>query len=248
MSFRQRLQNDEVLLGTFLTLPSPEIAEMIAACGFDWLFMDGEHGPLSILDWQRQMQAVGGRSACVLRVPSASERDIKKALDIGADGVIVPIVNDADTARRAVAWSKYPPLGQRGVGLARAHGYGRDFAAYMERANDDIAVIVQAEHVDAVRNIDDIAAVDGIDAVFIGPYDLSASMGKTGRVDDDEVVAAIEKVAVACRQNGVALGYFGVDAASVRPYMERGYRLICAGVDAAFITAGASASLAALKA
>ena len=247
MSFRSRLQNDELLLGTMLTLPSPEIAEMIAGCGFDWLFMDGEHGPLSILDWQRQMQAVGGRAACVLRVPSASELDIKKALDIGADGIIVPMVNDAETARQVVAWSKYPPAGQRGVGLARAHGYGRDFAAYMERANDEVAVIVQAEHIDAVNNIDAIAAVDGIDAIFIGPYDLSASMGKTGQVDDDEVVAAIARVTEAWRKHGLAGGFFGVNAASVRSWMERGYKLICAGTDAGFVSAGAGAALDALR-
>jgi 2-dehydro-3-deoxyglucarate aldolase len=248
MNFRSRLRSDELLLGTMLTLPSPEAAEMIAACGYDWLFMDGEHGPLSILDWQRQIQAVGGRAASVLRVPSASEHDIKKALDIGADGIIVPMVNDAELARQVVAWSKYPPEGRRGVGLARAHGYGKDFADYMEAANDVVTVIVQAEHIDAVRNIDEIAAVDGIDAIFIGPYDLSASMGKTGQVDDEEVVAAIAQVTEAWQKHGLAGGFFGVDAASVRPYMERGYRLICAGTDAGFIGAGAAATLRDLRA
>jgi 2-dehydro-3-deoxyglucarate aldolase/4-hydroxy-2-oxoheptanedioate aldolase len=247
MSFCKRLRNDELLLGTMLTLPSPEIAEMVSRCGFDWLFMDGEHGPLSILDWQRQIQAVGGRCASILRVPSASERDIKKALDIGADGIIAPMVNDAEQARRVVGYCKYPPRGRRGVGLARAQGYGYAFAGYMASANDETAVIVQAEHLDAIENIDEIVRVDGIDAVFIGPYDLSASMGKTGEVGADDVVAAIERVTRACQRQGVALGYFGVDAASVRPYMERGYRLICAGTDASFVTAGASETCTALK-
>ena len=247
MNFAQRLRHNEVLIGTMLTIPAPEVAEMIAKCGFDWLFMDGEHAPLPVLEWQRLMQAVGGRCASVLRVPSLSERDIKKALDIGADGIIVPMVNNVEQAQQAVAWSKYPPRGRRGVGLARAQGYGLDFAENMEHANDRTALIVQAEHIDAVGNIDAIAAVDGIDAVFIGPYDLSASMGKTGQVDDPEVVGAIERVREACRQNGVALGYFGVDAASVEPYIERGYHLICAGVDAGFVTAGAKQVLEALK-
>ena len=247
MSFCKRLRNDELLLGTMLTLPSPEIAEMVSRCGFDWLFMDGEHGPLSILDWQRQIQAVGGRCASILRVPSASERDIKKALDIGADGIIAPMVNDAEQARRVVSYCKYPPRGRRGVGLARAQGYGYAFAEYMASANDETAVIVQAEHIDAIDNIEEIVQVDGIDAVFIGPYDLSASMGKTGEVGADDVVAAIERVTVACQGRGIALGYFGLDAASVRLYMERGYRLICAGTDAGFVTAGASETLAALR-
>lgn len=241
MNFTSRLRQNDLLIGTMLTIPAPEVAEMIAKCGFDWLFMDGEHGALSILEWQRMMQAVGGRCPNVLRVPGCTEQDIKKALDIGADGIIVPMVNDAGQAQQAVDWSKYPPRGRRGIGLARAQGYGLDFGDYMATADDGIALIVQAEHIDAVDNIEAITQVDGIDAVFIGPYDLSESMGKTGEVEDPEVVAAIDRVTLACRQNNMALGYFGVSAASVRPYIDQGYNLICAGVDAGFVTAGASA-------
>jgi len=191
MNFTQRLRGNELLLGTMLTLPSPEVAEMIAVCGYDWLFMDGEHGNLSTLDWQRMLQAVAGRSAAIIRVAAKTESDIKKVLDIGADGIIAPQVNSADEACHVVACCKYPPRGIRGVGLARAQGYGRNFAEYMDSANDRIAVIIQAEHIDAVNNIDDIVKVDGIDAVFIGPYDLSASMGRMGEVDHPEVVEAI---------------------------------------------------------
>ena len=238
-SFATRLKQQELLLGTMLTLPSPEIAEMISKCGFDWLFLDGEHGPASILDWQRVMQAVAGRSACVLRVPSSSEVHIKKALDIGADGIIVPMINTAEQARDAVACSRYPPKGKRGIGLARAHGYGLDFADYMARANQDIALILQVEHIDAADNIDAIVDVEGVDAIFVGPYDLSASMGKTGQIDDAEVRAVIDRVAAACRQRELPLGYFGVTAQRVRPFIENGYRLICAGTDADFVTRSA---------
>ncbi|MCP4471349.1 MAG: 2,4-dihydroxyhept-2-ene-1,7-dioic acid aldolase [Gammaproteobacteria bacterium] len=247
MKFKQRLRRNELLLGTMLTLPSPEIAEIIAACGYDWLFMDGEHGNLSTLDWQRMLQAVAGRSAAIIRVAAKTERDIKKVLDIGADGIIAPQVNSADEARHVVACCKYPPRGIRGVGLARAQGYGRDFAEYMESANDRIAVIIQAEHIDAVNNIDDIVKVDGIDAVFIGPYDLSASMGRMGEVDHPEVVEAIDRVGRACRQNDIALGYFGTTAESVEAYIDKGYKLICAGVDAAFVTRGAEQVLDKLR-
>ena len=243
MSFSERLRNKDLLLGTMLTVPAPEIAEMIAKCGFDWLFMDAEHSPLSILDWQRMLQAVAKRSAGIIRVPENSEAAIKKVLDIGADGIIAPQVNTVEQARQIVSWCKYPPRGERGVGLARAQGYGLDFSDYVESANTDIAVIIQAEHIDAVNNIDAIARVEGIDAVFIGPYDLSASMGKMGEVNDAEVVAAIDRVALACKENNVALGYFGVDAKSVQPYIEQGYNLICAGVDAGFVTRGALQTL-----
>lgn len=238
MNFRKRLRNNDLLLGTMLTIPAPEIAEMVAKCGFDWLFMDGEHSPLSTLDWQRMLQAVAGRSAGIIRVAANTEKEIKKMLDIGADGIIAPQVNTADQARRIVDWCKYPPRGVRGVGLARAQGYGLDFTRYLESANESVAVIIQAEHIEAVDNIEEIAKVEGIDAVFIGPYDLSASMNRMGEIDHPEVVRAIDRVTRACRQNDMALGYFGVTAETVKPYIEQGYTLICAGVDAGFITQG----------
>jgi len=247
MNFTQRLRQNDLLLGTMLTLPSPEVAEIISACGYDWLFMDGEHSTLSTLDWQRMLQAVGGRCAGIIRVAANNEREIKKFLDIGADGIIVPQVNSAELARHAVACCKYPPDGIRGVGLARAQGYGRSFADYMETANVSTAVIIQAEHIDAVDNIDDIVRVEGVDAVFIGPYDLSASMGLTGQVDHPSVVEAIERVGSACREREITLGYFGTTAESVLDYMGNGYHLICAGVDAGIIASGADDILQKLK-
>lgn len=246
--FGKRLRAGELLRGTMLTLPSPEVADMVARCGFDWLFLDGEHGSPTTLDWQRMLMAIGGRCASLLRVPSLGETCIKTALDLGVDGIIVPMVNSAELAREAVAWTRYPPQGRRGIGLARAQGYGLEFADYVENANDRLALVVQVEHIDAVENIEEIAAVDGLDAVFVGPYDLSASLGKTGAVDDPEVVAAIERVTRACRARGLALGYFGVSAASVLPYIERGFNLICAGTDAGLITGGAAEVLQQLPA
>ncbi len=238
--FAARLRAGELLRGTMLTLPSPEVADMVSRCGFDWLFLDGEHGSPTTLEWQRLLMAIGGRCASLLRVPVLGEAPIKTALDLGVDGIIVPMVNSAQQAREAVSWSRYPPAGRRGIGLARAQGYGLEFADYMEHANERLAVVVQAEHIDAVDNIEEIAAVEGLDAVFVGPYDLSASLGKTGAVDDPEVVAAIDRVTRVCRARGLALGYFGVSADSVLPYVERGFNLICAGTDAGFVTAGAS--------
>ena len=247
MKFIQRLHNNELLTGTMLTLPSPEIAELVAKCGFDWLFMDGEHSTLSTLDWQRMIQAVGGRCANLIRVPVNSEREIKKALDIGADGIIAPKVNTAEEARQIVSWCKYPPEGERGVGLARAHGYGLDFADYIENANSDIAVVIQAEHIDAVNNIDSITDVNGIDCIFIGPYDLSASMGKMGDVDDPDVIAAIDTVAEVCKKKHIPLGYFGTSVDAVQPYIDKGYGLICAGVDAGFVASGATGVVESLR-
>lgn len=246
-NFATRLKQQELLLGTMLTLPSPEIAEMISKCGFDWLFLDGEHGPASMVDWQRVMQAVGGRCSCVLRVPTCAEVHIKQALDIGADGIIVPMINSVEQAKEAVAWTRYPPQGLRGIGLARAHGYGLDFGDYMERANDNIALILQAEHIDAADNIDAIADVGGVDAIFVGPYDLSASMSKTGQVDDVDVRAAIDRITAACTQRNMPLGYFGLTPESIKPLIEDGYSLVCAGTDADFVTRGALHIVDAIK-
>ncbi len=247
MSFIDRLAKRQLLLGTMLTLPSPEIAEMVSRSGVDWLFMDGEHGPLSTLEWQRMLQAVGGRCASLIRVAENDERAFKKVLDIGADGIIAPRVNTAAEAEQIVRWCKYPPTGERSVGLARAQTYGLEFGAYLESANRQLAVVVQAEHIDAVNNIESIVAVEGVDAVFIGPYDLSASMNKMGQLDDPEVVAAFNHIAEVCQQRQMPLGFFGTSAESVQPFIERGFNLICAGVDAGFINRGIAALIEELR-
>jgi 2-dehydro-3-deoxyglucarate aldolase len=222
LKFRERLRNHEKLLGTMVTLPCAETAELLASFGFDWLFVDGEHGPLETGELTRILQAVNERAACIVRVPVAAEVPIKRALDLGAHGIIVPQVNTAEQAADVVRWARYPPEGARGVGLARAHGYGQRFAEYLESANREVAVVVQAEHAQAVANIESIVRVPGVDAVLLGPYDLSASLGKMGRVNDPEVVAAIGRVTGACRDARMPLGFFGVTAAAVAPYAADG--------------------------
>jgi 2-dehydro-3-deoxyglucarate aldolase len=164
-------------------------------------------------------------------VPEAAEAPIKRVLDMGATGIIVPQVNTAQQAADVVRWAKYAPLGSRGVGLGRAHGYGMRFGEYIATANEQTVVMVQAEHAMAVQNIDAIVRVPGIDALQLGPYDLSASMGKMGQIDDPEVVAAIDKIMKAGLAAGLAIGCFGLSAESIRTYVDRGSNLICAGVD-----------------
>jgi 2-dehydro-3-deoxyglucarate aldolase len=245
--FKSRLTNGETLLGTMVTLPTASTAEILAEVGFDWLFIDGEHGPLETSDVLSILQAVSHKVACIVRVPDAGEVGIKRVLDLGAAGVIVPQVNTAEQAADVVRCSKYAPTGTRGVGLARAHGYGMRFKEYIDSANDQTVVIVQAEHAEAVENIESIAKVPGVDAVLLGPYDLSASLGKMGQVNDPVVTSAIDRVTTACREAGMPLGYFGVTAAAVQPYIERGYTLIVAGVDTLFLGQASAKLLADLK-
>ncbi len=241
--FRTRLKNGEKLLGTMVTLPTASTAEILADAGFDWLFIDGEHGPLATSDILSILQAVSHRVACIVRVPICDEAEIKKVLDLGAQGVIVPQVNTADQAADVVRFSRYAPEGARGVGLARAHGYGFKFADYVANANDEVIVVVQAEHKIAVDNIQSITSVPGIDCVLLGPYDLSASYGKMGQISDPEVLAGISRVTAACQSAGIPLGYFGVSAEAVAPYAAQGYTLLVAGVDVLFLGAGARQTL-----
>jgi 2-dehydro-3-deoxyglucarate aldolase len=246
-TFRSRLKNGEQLLGTMVTLSTPSTAEILADLGYDWLFIDGEHGPLETSEVLGILQAVSHKTACIVRVPVAEEAPIKKMLDLGAHGIIAPQVNTPDQAADVVRFSRYAPIGSRGVGLARAHGYGMRFQEYVESANEQISVIVQAEHAKAVENIEAIVQVEGIDAVLLGPYDLAASLGKMGQVDDPVVTDAIEHITKTCLAANIPLGMFGVTAAAVKPYIERGYTLIVAGVDTLFVGAGGKRTLSELR-
>lgn len=245
--FRKKLLNKDVVLGTMLTLPSPEIAELMALKGFDWLFLDMEHGALDILICQRMMQAVAERSACIVRVAANSEREIKKALDIGAHGIIVPRVNSVVEVQQVVKYAKYSPRGQRGVGYSRAHGYGLEFNEYVEKANENISVIIQIEDIRGVDNIEEIVQVEGIDALLIGPYDLSASMGLMGQVSAPQVLNAMDKVEKTAKKVGLSLGYFGLKPESVRPLIAKGYNLIVCGTDTSFLADGARKVIEVLK-
>lgn len=229
-SFRQKLKNGDQLIGTVVSMANPQISELLAQAGFDWLFIDGEHGPLDDADIQLLIQTAG-QTPCLVRIPNLDEIAIKKALDAGATGIIVPQVNNAEQARQAVSYAKYPPMGQRGVGISRAHGYGFDFQDYLARANDEVVVVVQAEHALALDEIDAIAATPGLDAVFIGPYDLSASLGKMGQVEDPSVIDAVDRITAACQQAELKLGVFGTNSEAVMPYIDRGYTLIAAATD-----------------
>lgn len=243
-SFRQRLKKGEKLLGTMISLPSLEVVEIMAGAGFDWLFIDAEHAQFDDLMVQRMLQVAGPGTPCLVRLADKDELHIKKALDAGAAGIIAPMVNNAAQAEKVVNWAKYPPLGTRGVGLGRAHGYGLQFAEYVEKANQLVVVVTQIEHIQAVEKIAEIVQVEGIDALIVGPYDLSASMGLMGQVDHPDVIAAIDQVTQVCRAAGMPLGIFGVSAEAVQPYVTNGYSLIILGVDGILLGQAAEELLA----
>lgn len=246
-NLRTRLLQGDRLLGTMLTLPNGAVAEVLSATGFDWLFVDAEHGPFEAAELQLILQIVGDRTPCLVRVPTHDEIPIKRALDLGAAGIIVPQVNSAEQAQKLVGYCRYAPLGNRGVGIARAQGYGQRFASYVENANEQTTVIMQAEHIRSVENIEDIVAVPGVDGILVGPYDLSASMGLMGQIDHPDVVAAIDRVTQVCKAASKPLGIFGVTSQAVQPYIERGYTLIVVGVDTLMLANGAGKMLRDLR-
>ncbi len=234
-NFRQKLKEGKPLIGTLQALNSPEVTEMLAAAGFDWLWVDLEHSTIDAEGAQRILLAAGSSCPCVIRVPCGDQVWIKKLLDIGPAGVIIPLVRSAREAAGNVQFCRYPPEGTRSVGLSRAHGYGMRFDEYLATANQNVAVIMQIEDIAAVKEIEDIVKVPGIDALMIGPYDLSGTMGKIGQVNHPEVQAQVEKVRQVCLDTGMPLGIFTTNPEEVKSLVKKGYTLIAVGIDTIFL-------------
>jgi len=214
----------------------------MAAAGFDWLFIDMEHGLLDFTSVQRMVQAAGRSCPCIVRVPNNEPILVAKALDSGAAGIIVPHVNTAVEARAAVSAAKYPPAGARSIGVARAQGYGGRLADAIARDNDETLVVAQVEHIDGVSQIDEIVRVPGVSAVFIGPFDLSASLGTPGQIAAPEVRQAIAAVTRACAARALPSGIFVVDGTAARSAFDAGRSLVCAATDT-LLAAGAARRL-----
>jgi 2-keto-3-deoxy-L-rhamnonate aldolase RhmA len=223
------------LAGTLLSISAPQVAEIISDSGFDWVLIDMEHSAISLESVQNSLQVMGDKILKIVRVPGNDEIWIKRVLDTGCDGILVPMVNSAAEALKVIQSSKYPLEGRRSVGLSRAHSFGPGFNDYVKNANRDLVIMIQIEHKEGVKNIDEILKVKGIDSVFIGPYDLSASMGLTGQLDHPDVKAAIELIKAKCRQAGLPYGIFGMTAESLVPEVKNGCTFILCGVDAAIL-------------
>jgi 4-hydroxy-2-oxoheptanedioate aldolase len=245
---KELLSSGKTAVGTIVQLPSAPVVEILAQAGFDWLVIDAEHGPIDIEKLHAMIRATGATPVTpVVRIASNVDWLTKHALDVGALGVMIPGVNSAAEAQAAVRAVRYPPQGIRGFGPTfAALRWGVSGAEYVRQANEAVAAIVQIEHIDAVRRIDEILAVPGIDVALIGPYDLSGSMGLLGEVAHPEVQAAIGRVLAAARKANVPAGIFGVAAEDIKRYVAQGFRAILAGVDVAFLAAGANSMLSQL--
>ncbi len=234
------LNLNKPIIGSWINSASPVIAEIMSESGFDFLVLDAEHSAIDVPQAQVMFQAIkAGNPDCfpMVRLPGNDYAETKRYLDAGAMGIIAPLINSADEARELVRSVKYPPLGERGVGYGRSHSYGFEFDSYMAIANKNTIVCVQIEHIKAVENIDEIFSVPGVDAAFIGPYDLSASMGITAKFDNPEYIAAWEKILNKCVQHDIVPGIHVVqpDYKESIEKINKGFSMIAYSLDITII-------------
>jgi len=241
-AFKQALSRFDRQVGLWCSMASPISAEILAGAGFDWIVIDGEHAPNDITTLLPQLQAMrGGTAEPVFRVPWNEPVIIKRALDVGARSLLIPFVQNADEARKAVAATRYPPLGIRGVAVApRANDYGR-IQGYHRNAHLDTCVLLQLETKIALKEIEAVAAVEGVDGIFIGPSDLAAAFGHLGNPKDPEVQAAIADAAARIRAKGKSAGFLTGNPDDAEALFEAGYNFIAVGSDVGILARNAEA-------
>jgi 2-keto-3-deoxy-L-rhamnonate aldolase RhmA len=248
--FRRALLDRTLTIGSWIQLSSPAIAEIMAQAGYEWLCVDCEHTEMQVAELAahaRAMQAYGPAPLC--RVQSCETMAIRRALDMGVQGVVVPLVNSPEQAELAVAAAKYPPRGIRGHAYHRGNGFGAQFDAYAQQANDEIAVVVMIESRQAVEQIDAIMAVDGVDAAFIGPYDMSGSYGCPGATSSPVILDACDAVVAACRRAGKTAGLHVVHptAESFRRTVDAGFTLLALSADTIYLRQASHGALASVR-
>lgn len=247
MTLRDRVLAGETTFGSWLGTGSPVVAEISGRAGFDWLVVDTEHGMGTETNILGHLYAIGATPATALvRIERSDRLRVSRALDLGAGGLVVPRVESAADVAEALNWMRFPPAGQRGIALGgRGQGFGRVGHADIGTLNDVALGVFQIENPEAVADADAIAAQSGADVLFVGPADLSHSLGVPGRFDDPVYLGALDAVVAACRAQGKAAGILLFDPAAIAPHVDRGFRFIGLGSDGTFVMSGAKAMLAA---
>jgi 4-hydroxy-2-oxoheptanedioate aldolase len=247
-AFKQSLLRRELLIGLWSSLCSPLVAEIVAHAGFDWLLLDTEHAPNELPELLGQLQAVtGGTAAPVVRAAWNDAVLIKRILDLGATSILLPYVQSADEARRAVASVRYPPRGVRGVAASsRASRYGRT-QDYLQQADEQICLLVQIETGAALEQLEAISGVEGVDGVFIGPADLSASLGHLGDLHHPKIQGVLREAARRLAQLGKPAGILGVSEDDARRYIDWGYSFVAVGIDTTLLVRSTDALVQAFK-
>ena len=250
-SLKARLRAGRPAIGAWLTLTAPAVAEIIAQSGYDAVMIDLEHGPGGPDDAVRLMQAVGAFDTVPLaRVPGNDPVWLKRVLDIGVHGVMVPGVSTPEAAAAAVAGCRYPPKGHRGMAasIVRATGYGAHWQDYVREIDERLLLICQIESPEAVENVEAIAAVEGVDMLFVGPFDLSGQMGHLGEPDHPEVRQAIDRAERAARTHGKLLGGIATPERGPADLVAEGYNLVIPDADVALLRTAAEEKVRAFRA
>ena len=233
-TLKKDLLNNKATLGCWLTLAHPGIAEIMANAGFDWIAIDLEHSVITIKEAEELIRII---ELCgvtpLVRLTSNNEEQIKRVMDAGACGIIVPMIKTVDDVSKVINSIKYPPKGRRGVGLARAQGYGSEFDNYLKWQVDNSVIIIQIEHIDAVNNLESLFSIKEVDGYIIGPYDLSASMGIPGQFENKDFLLAMERiktVATECNMSG-GIHIIDPDTDQLKLRLDEGYRFIAYSLD-----------------
>jgi 2-dehydro-3-deoxyglucarate aldolase len=213
MNLKRKLKNNRLTIGSWVTIGHSAVVEIMSSAGFEWLVIDMEHTSINMETAHNlivTIQSCGMKA--LVRVSKNEEVIIKRVLDMGADGIVIPMIKSRTDALKAIDYAKYPPAGKRGVGLFRAQKYGIGFDEYKKWVDEELVIIAQIEHYDAVENIEEIITVDGVDGVIIGPYDLSGSMGHPGEYEREDVKNAIARVLKVCRENNTPSGFHVIES------------------------------------
>lgn len=240
-NLKKRLQNGETVNGCWLNLGSPLTAEIVGLSGFDWVLIDLEHGAGTEKEVLAQLQALESTpTAAFVRVESSDAPRISRILDMGAEGVMCPKVNNAAEAQKVINGIHYPPFGNRGVAkMVRATAFGLNFDQYYQESRENILGIIQIETVEALNHLDEIAAIDGVDVLFIGPADLSMELGIFGQFDNPIFLNALKNIIQAAQNAGKATGILFFNPDDYNKYHDMGIRFIACGADATFVADGA---------
>lgn len=239
---REKLRAGKTSIGTWQQIPDPDISEMLATAGYDWVAVDLEHGGMARHQLSNMFRAMELKGALPMaRVACADMVNIKMALEAGAQGIILPMITSREQLDIAVNHILYPPKGCRGVGFCRANLYGRIFDEYMHGAAENVLIVAQIEHIDAVNNLDAIVAHPRLDAIFVGPYDLSGSMNLTAQFDHPGFKEAMAHINTVCRKHGMPMGAHVVmpDPEQLRKSITDGCQFIAYGIDSVFLRVAA---------
>ena len=238
VDIRKKLSSGDVSVGSWIQIPHPSIAEIMGQAGYDWVAVDMEHGAISVHQLPDLFRALElGNTLPLVRLAQSHFKDCKQALDAGAGGVIVPMIESADQLRKIRDATRWPPSGNRGVAFARANLFGKNFDEYSQEAKKPL-LVAMIEHIDAIDELNDILKVDGLDAILIGPYDLSASMNLTGQFDHQEFTKAIKDIKSKSELANIPCGIHVISPSidDLQKKVDDGYRFIAYSIDTAFLT------------